>query len=67
MWTLARCLAEHPADRELLTVRAEFKAPVLLPGTVTYAAERGRFELRGAAGGAMPGPHLTGEVQPSLA
>ncbi len=57
MWTVARCLAAHgipPAVR----VEAEFRAPVLLPGTVTYAAESGRFELRGGADRV----HLTGSV-----
>ncbi|MFD9326407.1 MaoC family dehydratase [Streptomyces sp. NPDC060065] len=61
MWTVARCLAELPAGGESLTVRAEFKAPVRLPGTVTYATEGNRFELRGA----MQRLHLTGEVQPA--
>lgn len=61
MWTVARCLAEHPVDGQPLTVRAEFKAPVLLPGTVTYAADGNHFELRGA----MQRLHLTGEVQPA--
>ncbi|MFR0358955.1 MaoC family dehydratase [Streptomyces sediminimaris] len=46
MWTAARCLAAHGAP-ERVRVRAEFRAPVLLPGTVTYAADGGRFELRG--------------------
>jgi acyl dehydratase len=46
MWTVARCLAAHGTP-DSCHVRAEFKAPVLLPGTVTYAAEDGRFELRG--------------------
>ncbi|MFE7173425.1 MaoC family dehydratase [Streptomyces sp. NPDC057616] len=46
MWTAARCLAAHGAP-EHTRVRAEFRAPVLLPGTVTYAADGGRFELRG--------------------
>ncbi len=45
MWTLARCLAAHGTP-DSCHVRAAFKAPVLLPGTVTYAAEDGRFELR---------------------
>ncbi|MFJ4832867.1 MaoC family dehydratase [Streptomyces sp. NPDC088747] len=67
MWTVARCLAERPADSEPLTVRAEFKAPVLLPATVTYAAGDGRFELRGAQAEGKPTPHLTGEVRPALA
>ncbi|GGS54674.1 MaoC/PaaZ C-terminal domain-containing protein [Streptomyces griseoviridis] len=59
MWTVARCLAEHGTP-EAVTVRAEFRAPVLLPGTVTYGAEGGRFELRGPDGRL----HLSGEVQP---
>ncbi|MET7619857.1 MaoC/PaaZ C-terminal domain-containing protein [Streptomyces sp. NPDC005408] len=45
MWTFARCLAE--ADMSQVTfVRADFKAPVLLPGTVTYAADGDAFQLR---------------------
>jgi acyl dehydratase len=58
MWTVARCLAEY-GPRGAVTVRAEFKAPVLLPGTVTYAAEGPAFELRGG-----DRVHLTGEVRP---
>lgn len=46
MWTAARCLAAHGTP-ERARVEAEFRAPVLLPGTVTYAADGGRFELRG--------------------
>ncbi|MDX6361451.1 MAG: hypothetical protein QOC85_454 [Streptomyces sp.] len=57
MWTVARCLAEHPADGPV-HVRAEFKAPVLLPSTVTYAAKGPAFELRGGQR-----LHLTGEVR----
>ncbi|MEV6736235.1 MaoC/PaaZ C-terminal domain-containing protein [Streptomyces sp. NPDC051104] len=50
MWTVARCLAAHGAP-EAVRVRAEFRAPVLLPGTVTYAADgHGRFELRSGTG-----------------
>ncbi|MEW2631111.1 MaoC/PaaZ C-terminal domain-containing protein [Streptomyces sp. NPDC048389] len=52
MWTFARCVAE--AERSggpAAEARAEFKAPVLLPADVTYAARttgRGTdFELRG--------------------
>ncbi|WP_107082882.1 MaoC family dehydratase [Streptomyces resistomycificus] len=58
MWTVARCLAAHgtpPAVR----VRAEFRAPVLLPGTVTYAARDGGFELRDG-----DRVHVTGTVSP---
>jgi hypothetical protein len=61
MWTVARCLAEHGAPQAAL-VRAEFRAPVLLPGTVSYGAEGAAFELRGA-GGRL---HLTGEVLSAL-
>ena len=58
MWTVARCLAAHGAPQEAYA-RAEFKAPVLLPGTVTYAAEGGRFELRGGEGRRL---HVSGVV-----
>ncbi|MEE1759538.1 MULTISPECIES: MaoC/PaaZ C-terminal domain-containing protein [unclassified Streptomyces] len=50
MWTVARCLAEHGAPPATL-VRAEFRAPVPLPGAVTYMADGrawGGFELRGS-------------------
>ncbi|WP_395575353.1 MaoC family dehydratase [Streptomyces sp. BK79] len=60
MWTVARCLAEHGTP-DAAVVRAEFRAPVLLPGTVTYGAGDGRFELRGGAGRRL---HLTGTVEP---
>ncbi|WP_217548838.1 MaoC/PaaZ C-terminal domain-containing protein [Streptomyces sp. GbtcB6] len=61
MWTVARCLAAHgvPAAAE---VRAEFRAPVLLPGTVEYAAEDGRFQLR--SGDRL---HVEGSVRPRVA
>ncbi|MET9045968.1 MaoC family dehydratase [Streptomyces sp. NPDC002387] len=58
MWTVARCLAEQPAPTAV-RVRAQFRAPVLLPGTVTYGAEGGLFELRGGER-----LHLTGETRP---
>ncbi|CAM5427861.1 MaoC-like domain-containing protein OS=Streptomyces tendae OX=1932 GN=GUR47_18145 PE=3 SV=1 [Streptomyces tendae] len=60
MWTVARCLAEHGTP-DAAVVRARFRAPVLLPGTVTYGAEDGRFELRGARDGRL---HLSGEAGP---
>ncbi|MGW4756426.1 MaoC family dehydratase [Streptomyces chartreusis] len=59
MWTVARCLAAHGTP-DPVRARADFRAPVLLPGTVTYAAEGGRFELRGGDDRV----HLTGEVYP---
>ncbi|MFI8218024.1 MaoC family dehydratase [Streptomyces sp. NPDC085932] len=59
MWTAARCLAAHGAP-DACHVRADFRAPVLLPGTVTYAAKGPRFELRGRDDRV----HVTGEVLP---
>ncbi|MFD9222477.1 MaoC family dehydratase [Streptomyces sp. NPDC060064] len=56
MWTLARCLAEVDPD-QVTYVRAEFKAPVPLPATVTYAADGSAFQLR--SGDRV---HLTGET-----
>ncbi|MBT2428514.1 hypothetical protein J7F02_23475 [Streptomyces sp. ISL-112] len=61
MWTVARCLAEADGQPgELRTARAEFRAPVLLPGTVTYAADPAgnAFALHGGSGRV----HLTGTV-----
>ncbi|MFD6922008.1 MaoC family dehydratase [Streptomyces sp. NPDC059944] len=58
MWTVARCLAEY-GPRGAVEVRADFRAPVLLPGTVTYAARGRAFELR--TGDRV---HLTGDVRP---
>ncbi|MFE4048683.1 MaoC family dehydratase [Streptomyces sp. YIM B13518] len=59
MWTVARCLAAHGTP-DAVEVRADFRAPVPLPGTVTYAAGGGRFALRGDRGRT----HVTGEVRP---
>ncbi|MFD7292620.1 MaoC family dehydratase [Streptomyces sp. NPDC059897] len=58
MWTVARCLAEHKAHGPV-HVQARFKAPVLLPGEVAYAAQGPAFELRAAKGDRV---HVTGEV-----
>lgn len=58
MWTVARCLAAHGTP-DAVSVRAEFTVTVPLPGTVTYAARDGRFELRGERRA-----HLVGEVRP---
>ncbi|MFC7883854.1 MaoC family dehydratase [Streptomyces sp. NPDC057376] len=60
MWTVARCLAEHGTP-DATVVRARFRAPVLLPGTVAYGAGGGRFELRGGDGRRL---HLSGEARP---
>ncbi|WP_320778835.1 MaoC/PaaZ C-terminal domain-containing protein [Streptomyces sp. CRN 30] len=59
MWTLARCLAELGTP-QAAAVRAEFRAPVLLPATVTYAADGTRFALLGDG----RRPHVVGEVRP---
>ncbi|MFI5886764.1 MaoC family dehydratase [Streptomyces sp. NPDC051554] len=58
MWTAARCLAAHGTP-ESAYVRAEFRAPVLLPGVVEYAAEGGRFQLRSGER-----THVDGLVRP---
>ncbi|MGC5535666.1 MaoC family dehydratase [Streptomyces sp. SR-10] len=60
MWTVARCLAEAGDPSSIRSVRAGFRAPVLLPATVTYAADAtgNAFELRGAKGRV----HLVGTV-----
>ncbi|MFE7756163.1 MaoC family dehydratase [Streptomyces sp. NPDC057429] len=63
MWTVARCLAEAEAGAargdgaRIRSVRAGFRAPVLLPATVTYAAAGSAFEVRGSGR-----VHLTGSV-----
>ncbi|WP_020130103.1 MaoC/PaaZ C-terminal domain-containing protein [Streptomyces sp. 303MFCol5.2] len=61
MWTVARCLAAHGTP-QAVRVRAEFRAPVLLPGTVTFAADGERFELRGT--GDSGRVHVNGRVTP---
>ncbi|MFJ9108727.1 MaoC family dehydratase [Streptomyces sp. NPDC102283] len=60
MWTVARCLAEAGDPAGIRFVRAEFKAPVLLPATVTYAADAAGsvFALRSGSGHV----HLVGLV-----
>ncbi|MDQ0985096.1 MaoC/PaaZ C-terminal domain-containing protein [Streptomyces sp. V2I9] len=60
MWTAARCLAEATDPGGIRTVRVEFRAPVLLPATVTYAADATghAFALRGPGGRV----HLLGSV-----
>ncbi|BBC35726.1 hypothetical protein SGFS_070200 [Streptomyces graminofaciens] len=65
MWTVARCLAEHGTPAAVL-VRAEFRAPVPLPSTVTYGEDGtvgGGFELRGGPPGGQR-VHVTGHVHP---
>ncbi|MFC9651785.1 MaoC family dehydratase [Streptomyces sp. NPDC056937] len=79
MWTFARCVAEAEGEvgtgtgtgtgtgghgGHASSVRGEFRAPVPLPATVTYAARTGAegsvaFQLRDGAGTRV---HLTGEL-----
>jgi acyl dehydratase len=60
MWTKARCLAafEGRLPNEY-TVDVRFKAPVLLPATVAFAAETGSFRLSDAKTGK---PHVAGSI-----
>ncbi|MGW0788910.1 MaoC family dehydratase [Streptomyces sp. NPDC002911] len=63
MWTVARCLAEAGTGSgvgepgRIRSIRADFKAPVLLPSTVTYAADGTAFQVRGGSR-----VHLAGSV-----
>ncbi|MFJ1897696.1 MaoC/PaaZ C-terminal domain-containing protein [Streptomyces sp. NPDC088115] len=59
MWTVAHCLAQTPRPHLIHTVRADFRAPVLLPGTVTYASDGTGFQLRDGEGDDTR-VHLTG-------
>ncbi|MFB7080266.1 MaoC/PaaZ C-terminal domain-containing protein [Streptomyces sp. NPDC056308] len=59
MWTVARCLAEADDPGRIRSVRADFKAPVLLPATVTYAADGSGSGFRLRSGSRV---HLTGST-----
>ena len=62
MWTVARCLAAVGVPPGgAVRARADFRAPVLLPGAVVYGADgSGRFELRD--GSRRERVHVAGEV-----
>ncbi|CAO0836941.1 MaoC-like domain-containing protein OS=Streptomyces microflavus OX=1919 GN=G3I39_30530 PE=3 SV=1 [Streptomyces microflavus] len=69
VWTVARCLAEADGQPgEIRSVRADFRAPVLLPATVTYAADPAgnafalRSESSSGSGTGSGRVHLTGSV-----
>ncbi|WP_049564854.1 MaoC family dehydratase [Streptomyces sp. SBT349] len=63
MWSLARCLAAlEDGLPDAFTAEARFRAPIPLPGRVTFAGSpRGPFTLRATADGR---PHLEGRVTP---
>ncbi|MFF3096454.1 MaoC family dehydratase [Streptomyces cyaneofuscatus] len=69
MWTAARCLAEADEQPgELRSVRVDFRAPVLLPATVVYAADPAgntfvlRSESSSGRGTGSGQVHVTGSV-----
>ena len=67
MWTLARAVAAiENRLPDAVTVEAAFKKPVLLPGTVRYAAEQGDagwiFAMTNPDDGS---PHLLGRTAPA--
>ncbi|MHC5904992.1 MaoC family dehydratase [Streptomyces sp. S6] len=62
MWTAARCLAAQETP-SAVRVRAEFRAPVLLPSVVAFASGGGRFELREKGRDGVAGRvHVSGRV-----
>ncbi|KPI06258.1 MaoC domain protein dehydratase [Actinobacteria bacterium OK074] len=68
MWSVARCLAEQSARTGPgVRVRADFRAPLPLPSTVTYAAaDDGRFELWSGGGSGEAGQAEAGRARPHL-
>lgn len=60
MWTLARCLSALDARLpDAFTARADFKTPMLIPGTAAFGFEGERFTVRDPRSGA---PHLDGRI-----
>ena len=57
MWTKARALAAQRLP-DAFTVDVRFKKPILLPGTVLFGAEDGRFAVTGRKGST----HLEGRI-----
>jgi len=63
MWTKARCLAALDDELpETYTVDVEFRKPILLPGTVAFGNDAGRFAVRDAAREDVV--HLQGRIEP---
>jgi acyl dehydratase len=60
LWTKARAVAEFDADPpDGFEVAVRFRAPILLPSTVTFGSREGQFTVRNAKSGA---PHLDGTI-----
>jgi acyl dehydratase len=60
MWSVARCLAALEGRLpDAYTVEVRFQRPILLPATVSFAYDDGRFALFGRK------PHLAGQVTPA--
>lgn len=60
LWTKARAVAEFDADPpDGFDVAVRFRAPILLPSTVTFGSREGQFTVRNAKSGA---PHLDGTI-----
>ncbi len=58
MWTKARCLAALQGRLpSALEVEVRFRRPIVLPATVTFGSDGGRFTVRGERDGE---PHLDG-------
>jgi len=69
MWTLSRCLSELEADHDLssFTIRADFKKPIYLPGTVGFshiAPSSGSMVTFGVHDLKTGAPHLLGSLVP---
>lgn len=63
MWTVARCAAEAvPAEAPALRLTARFRAPVLLPATVTYRSDGHAFRVSGESG-RKERIHLEGNIR----
>jgi hypothetical protein len=61
MWTKARCVAAlEPTLPDVYTVDVSFRRPILLPGSVAFAAADGAFAVRGRQDATKI--HLEGKV-----
>ena len=65
MWTHARALAGLGRLPDAYRARVQFAKPILLPGKVSFAAERAGDGWSFAVVNAAGKPHLIGEVRPA--